>query len=114
MMLLKGKPTELCDGNYHRNKNNSILVEWHDIPKSKVPVYGVPIERSFYHRKWTFRLKNKVNDQKPSKYIENKYSHRTFPPILIGNLPIAREILSMFELGRKPSQVILGVFFYQK
>ena len=42
--------------------NNSILVEWHDIPKSKV--YGVPIERSFYHRKWTFGLYNKVNDQK--------------------------------------------------
>ena len=27
---------------------------------------------------------------------------------------IAREILSMFELGRKPSQVILGVFISSK
>ena len=33
---LRLKPTELCDGNYHRNKNNSILIEWHDIPSSKI------------------------------------------------------------------------------
>ena len=26
-------------------------------------------------------------------------------------MSITREILNMFELGRKPSQVILGVFF---
>ena len=29
-------------------------------------------------------------------------------------MPIEREILSMFELGRKPSQVILVVFFLSK
>ena len=29
-------------------------------------------------------------------------------------MPIAREILSMFELGRKPSQVILVLFFHRK
>ena len=37
-------------------------VKWHHIPLSKV--YGVPTEKYFYHRKWTFRLKNKVNCQK--------------------------------------------------
>ena len=51
--MLRGEPTELCDGNYHLNKNNSLLVEWHDIPSSKV--YGVPIIRSFFHRKWTLK-----------------------------------------------------------
>ena len=62
-----------------------------------------------------FRLNNKVNDKKKtSKYIENKCSHRAFRPILIGKPANAREILSMFELGRKPSQVILGVFFDRK
>ena len=29
-------------------------------------------------------------------------------------MPIAREILSMFELGRKPSQVILVLFLHRK
>ena len=29
-------------------------------------------------------------------------------------MPIAREILSMFELGRKPSQVILVPFLHRK
>ena len=29
-------------------------------------------------------------------------------------MPIAREILNMFELGRKPSEVILVVFLVQK
>ena len=29
-------------------------------------------------------------------------------------MPIARELLSMFELGRKPSQVILVVFLDRK
>ena len=38
-----------------------MLVEWYHIPLSKV--YSVPTERYFYHRKWTFRLKNKVNGQ---------------------------------------------------
>ena len=33
--------------------NNSILVEWHHKPLSKVN--GVPIERTFYHRKWTLK-----------------------------------------------------------
>ena len=50
-------------------------------------VYGVPTERTFNHLKWTFRLKNKVNGQKIIGIQEN--------------LPIAREILNMFEVGRK-------------
>ena len=85
------------------------MVEWHDIPKSKV--YGVPIERAVFHRKWTFRLKNKVNYRNTSK-ISVPTEH--FDQFVYENLPIAREILSMFELGRKPSQVILSVFFDRK
>ena len=34
-----------------------------------------------------------------SKYIENKCSHRAFRPILIGKMPIAKEILDMFEFS---------------
>ena len=67
------KPTELCKGNYHRNKtiqswSNSIQ----SLHRKSSQLYGVPTERSFYHRKCSFRLKNKANIQrKSSKYIEN-------------------------------------------
>ena len=48
--------------------NNSILVEWHHKPLSKVN--GVPIERTFYHRKWTLRPKDKAHCQKIIKIIK--------------------------------------------
>ena len=46
--------------------------------------------------------------EKLSKYIANKCSHCASRLILIGKLkmPIAKEILDMLEIGRKPSQVI--------
>ena len=52
-----------------------MLVEWHPIPLSKV--FGVPTEKYFFHRKWTFRLENEVNGKKKktSKSIENKCTH---------------------------------------
>ena len=65
--------------------NNSILVKWHHIPLLKVitHIYGVPTELSCYHRKWTFRLINKVyGKKKSSKSIENKCTHCALPLVL--------------------------------
>ena len=33
---LRLKPTEICDGNYHRNKKNAVLIEWHHVSLSKI------------------------------------------------------------------------------
>ena len=49
-----------------------------------------------------------------SKSIENKCNHWAFRSILIGKPAHRKGILSMFELGRKPSQVVLVVFLDQK
>ena len=51
----RGEPTELCDRNYHRNKT---ILSWSNgMTSLNRKYYGVRIERSFYHRKLTFRLK---------------------------------------------------------
>ena len=56
---LRGEPTELCNGNCHRNKT---ILFWSNGMTSLNQKYGVPIERSFFLLKWSFRLKSKVYD----------------------------------------------------
>ena len=62
---IRGEPTESIDGNYHRNKT---IILWSNgiesLHRKYTQVYGVPTERSFYHRKWDFTLQNEANGQK--------------------------------------------------
>ena len=80
--IVKGEPTELCDGNYHRNKTILFWSNGMTSPHRKYMVF--PLKDLFFHRKWTFRLKYSQTDRKPLKFIENGCSHWAFRPILIG------------------------------
>ena len=53
--------TELCNGNYHRNKT---ILSWSNGMTSLNRKYMVFPLKDHYHRKWTFRLINKVNGKK--------------------------------------------------
>ena len=83
-LALRLKPTELCNGNYHRNKT---IQSWlNGIPslyRKCWQVYAVSTERCFYHRKCTLRLKNKVNGQEVIE-IHRKCSHCAIWLDLIG------------------------------
>ena len=75
-----------------------------------------PLRDYFYHRKWTYRLKNIANGQEIIEIHKKEKSVITehFDQFKLDKMPITREILSKFQLGRKASQVILVVFLDRK
>ena len=81
-LYLRGEPTELCDGNYHRNKTILFWSNGMTSPHRKYRVF--PLKDNCFNRKWTFRLKYSQTDRKPLKFIENACTHWAFRPILIG------------------------------